>query len=192
MNIVITGLCGFVGSELALHLRRRFAGARIAGLDNFSRPGSETTRPRLKAAGVAVKHGDVRSRSDLDALGAADCVIDAAANPSVLAGVDGRTSSRQAVEHNLVGTLNVLEFCRERGAGLVLLSTSRVYGVNALNALPLVAGDRAFAPDPSGAWLAGASPAGVTEDFSTAAPLSLYGATKAGIRGDCRRVRRHV
>src|SRR5262245_26528931 len=178
MNIVITGLCGFVGSELALQLRQRFAGAHVTGLDNFSRPGSETTRPRLKEAGVTVKHGDVRSRSDLDALDAADWVIDAAANPSVLAGVDGRTSSRQAVEHNLVGTLNVREFCRERRAGLVLLSTSRVYSVSALNTLPLVAGDRAFTPDPSGAWPAGASPAGVSEDFSTAPPLSLYGATK--------------
>src|SRR5262245_22536130 len=177
MNIVITGVCGFVGSELALQLRQRLASARIAGIDNFSRPGSETARPRLKAAGVTVKHGDVRSRSDLDALGDADWVIDAAANPSVLAGVDGRSSSRQVVEHNLAGTLNVLEFCRERRAGLVLLSTSRVYSVNALNALPLVTGDRAFAPDPSAAWPTGASPAGVSEDFSTASPLSLYGAT---------------
>src|SRR5262245_31023715 len=123
MNIVITGLCGFVGSELALQLRQRIAGARIAGIDNFSRPGSETTRPRLKAADVSVKHGDVRSRSDLDALGDADWVIDAAANPSVLAGVDGRSSSRQVVEHNLGGTLNVLEFCRERRAGLDRKST---------------------------------------------------------------------
>ena len=178
MNIVIAGLCGFVGSELALQLRQRFAGAHIAGIDNFSRPGSETTRPRLKAAGVTVKHGDARVRSDLDALGAADWVIDAAANPSVLAGVDGRTSSRQVVEHNLGGTLNVLEFCKERGAGFVLLSTSRVYSVDALNAVPLVAGDRAFAPDSSGAWPDGASPAGVSETFSTAPPLSLYGATK--------------
>src|SRR5262249_41682900 len=178
MNIVITGLCGFVGSELALELRQRFADARIAGIDNFSRPGSETTRPRLKAAGVSVRHGDVRSRSDLDALGDADWVIDSAANPSVLAGVDGRTSSRQVVEPNLGGTLNVLECGREGGAGLVLLSTSRVYSVEALNDLPLAAGERAFAPDPSRAWPHGASPAGVSEDFSTAPPLSLYGATK--------------
>jgi len=178
MNIVITGSCGFLGSELALQLRQRFADARIAGVDNFSRLGSETTRPRLKAAGVTVRHGDVRSRSDLDALGDADWVIDSAANPSVLAGVDGRTSSRQVVEHNLGGTLNVLEFCRERGAGLVLLSTSRVYSVEALNDLPLEAGDRAFTPDPLGAWPYGASPAGVSEDFSTSSPVSLYGATK--------------
>ena len=137
MRIVITGVCGFVGSELALSLRRRFQDAHLSGIDNFSRPGSETTRPRLKAAGIAVKHGDVRCASDLDAAGDADWVIDAAANPSVLAGVDGRTSSRQIVEHNLSGTLNVLEFCKQRGAGLVLLSTSRVYSVKALGRLPL-------------------------------------------------------
>jgi CDP-paratose 2-epimerase len=179
MRIVITGICGFVGGALALQLRERFAGAVVAGIDNLSRPGSETTRPRLAAAGITVKHGDVRLASDVDALGAADWLIDAAANPSVLAGVDGRTSSRQLVEHNLGGTMNVLEFCKARGAGLILLSTSRVYSIKALNALPLVVRDDAFAPDESGAWPVGASPAGLTEHFSTAGPISLYGATKA-------------
>lgn len=178
MKILITGICGFVGSELALQMRHRFSGAHIAGIDNFSRPGSETTRPSLRAAGVAVKHGDIRCRSDLDALGAADWVIDAAANPSVLAGFDGRTSSRQAVEHNVAGTLNVLEFCKEHNAGLVLLSTSRMYSIKALNALPLVVRGEAFGPDPSGAWPPGASPAGLAEDFSTTPPVSLYGAAK--------------
>jgi len=50
---------------------------------------------------------------------AVDWVIDAAANPSVLAGVDGRTSSRQLVEHNLGGTVNLLEFCKAHRAGFV-------------------------------------------------------------------------
>jgi CDP-paratose 2-epimerase len=104
-------------------------------------------------------------------------VIDAAANPSVLAGIDGRTSSRQLVEHNLLGTLNVLEFCKQRGAGLVLLSTSRVFSVEALASLPLTTADSAFVPT-AGDWPAGASPAGITETFSTRAPISLYGATK--------------
>lgn len=178
MRIVITGICGFVGSELALRLRGRFPEAQLAGIDNFSRPGSETTRPRLKAAAVAVRHGDIRCAGDLDAVGHADWLIDAAANPSVLAGVDGRTSSRQIVEHNLSGTLNVLEFCKQRGAGLVLLSTSRVYSVKALSRLPLVVENLAFAPDRSAPWPAGASPAGLAEPFSTEAPISLYGATK--------------
>jgi CDP-paratose 2-epimerase len=178
MRIAVTGICGFVGSELALRLRQRFPDAQIAGIDNFSRPGSETTRPRLKAAGVTVKYGDVRCAGDLDALGDADWTIDAAANPSVLAGVDGRTSSRQIVEHNLSGTLNVLEFCKQRGAGLVLLSTSRVYSVKALSRLPLLVEHAAFVPDESAAWPSGASPAGLSEGFSTEAPISLYGATK--------------
>jgi len=178
MRIVVTGICGFVGSAIARGLADRFAGAQIAGVDNFSRPGSETNRPRLRAAGIAAMHGDIRCASDLDALGDADWVIDAAALPSVLAGVDGRTNSRQLVEHNLAGTINVLEFCKARGAGLVMLSTSRVYSIASLNALPLVVRDGAFAPDVGRVWPLGSSPAGVAEGFSTTPPISLYGATK--------------
>jgi CDP-paratose 2-epimerase len=178
MRILITGACGFVGSEIALQLALRLPNARLVGIDNLSRSGSETNRPRLQAAGVPVIHGDVRSLSDLESIGAADWVIDAAANPSVLAGVDGRTTSRQLVEHNLIGTLNTLEYCKTRSAGLVLLSTSRVYSIRALTALPLAVRDRAFGPDTDSEWPAGASPAGISESFSTAGPVSLYGATK--------------
>ena len=178
MRIVVTGICGFVGSEVALALADRWPGSHLSGIDNFSRPGSETSRSRLKAAGISVRHGDVRCASDVDALGDADWLIDAAAQPSVLAGVDGRTNSRQLVEHNLAGTLNVLEFCRARNAGLILLSTSRVYNVEALRALPLIVRGHAFAPDDRTVWPTGASPAGIAEPFSTAAPVSLYGATK--------------
>ena len=192
MKIAITGICGFVGSELALQLARRFSGAQIAGIDNFSRPGSETTRPRLKAAGVVVKHGDVRCPSDLDALGAADWVIDAAANPSVLVGVDGRTSSRQAVEHNLVGTLNVLEFCKAQGAGLVLLSTSRVYSVKALNALPLVVRDGAFTPDTSANWPHGAAPSRLDRGVLNRRPGLAVWRHEGRVRSDGHRIRGRV
>jgi CDP-paratose 2-epimerase len=178
MKIVITGICGFVGSELALQLQRRFTAARVVGIDNLSRPGSEQTRPRLASAGIDVRHGDIRCAADLEAVGEADWVIDAAAQPSVLAGVNGHTSSRQAVDTNLLGTINVLEFCKARSAGVVVLSSSRVYSVDALNGLPLMARDDGFVPDPLGAWPAGATAAGITEDFSTRGPVSLYGATK--------------
>jgi CDP-paratose 2-epimerase len=177
-TIAITGICGFVASELALQLRERFDDAVITGIDNFSRPGSETTRPRLVAAGITVHHGDVRCASDVDALGDADWLIDAAAHPSVLAGVDGRSTSRQVIEHNLGGTVNVLEYCKARGAGVVLLSSSRVHSIAALRALPLITAGDAFAPDPSAPWPPGASPAGLSEEFPTSGPISLYGATK--------------
>ena len=177
MRILITGVCGFAGSRIALGLRRRIVDADISGIDNLIRPGSHTSRPVLAAADVRVRHGDLRCASDLETLGDCDWVIDAAANPSVLAGVDGRTSSRQLIDHNLLGTINVLEFCRQRGAGLVLLSTSRVYSIAALAALPLGTSADAFVPA-AGRWPDGASARGITEAFSTAAPISLYGASK--------------
>jgi len=178
MNIVITGICGFVGSELAMELRARFAAARLSGVDNLSRRGSEGTRPALERAGIVVRHGDIRCWSDVEALGDADWVIDAAANPSVLAGVDGRSSGRQVVEHNLLGTVNLLEYCARRRAGFVLLSTSRVYSVAALQDLPLAVSSDAFAPRAGSSWPSGAGPGGLAEAFSTSGPLSLYGATK--------------
>jgi CDP-paratose 2-epimerase len=182
MRIVITGICGFVGSSLALALVERLTGVEIIGIDSLIRPGSELNRQRLKSAGVTVRHGDIRAASDFEALPTADWIIDAAANASVLAGVDGRTSSRQLVEHNLVGTINVLEYARRAGAGLALLSTSRVYSIPALVAVPLRVEDDAFVfdatTDSNAAAPTGCSSAGVAENFSTAAPISLYGASK--------------
>jgi len=178
MRILITGACGFVGSTLAKALLESRPGLQVVGLDNFIRPGSETNRATLKAMGVKLFHGDIRSASDLESLPAVDWVIDAAANPSVLAGIDGKTSSRQLVEHNLGGTVNMLEFCKAHRAGFVLLSTSRVYSIPPLAALPVIAQNGAFHPDSSRPLPPGVSVAGVSEAFSTAAPVSLYGATK--------------
>ena len=121
---------------------------------------------------------DLRCASDLETWPDVDVVIDAAANPSVLAGIDGVTSSRQLVEHNLLGTINVLEYCRRRRAAFILLSTSRVYSIQPLAALPVrVVGD-AFVPDEGRELPPGVTAAGVSERFATSAPISLYGATK--------------
>lgn len=177
MRILISGVCGFVGSTLARALAEA-GGHELVGFDNFIRPGSETNRADLKRRGVKLFHGDLRAASDLETLPPVDWVIDAAANPSVLAGVDGRTSTRQLVEHNLGGTVNLLEYCKQHRAGFVLLSTSRVYAIAPLASLPVSARDGAFAPTPGAGLPPGVSAAGVDETFSTAAPISLYGATK--------------
>ncbi len=178
MNILITGICGFVGSSLARALQHRLENAAIFGVDNFSRAGSETNRMRLTRAGVRLFHGDLRMASDLESLPDADWVIDAAANPSVLAGVDGRSTSRQLVEHNLWSVVNTLEYCRRCGAGLILLSSSRVYSIEPLAALPVRVHDEAFHLDISQALPVGISERGITEQFPVAPPVSLYGATK--------------
>jgi CDP-paratose 2-epimerase len=178
MRILLTGVCGFVGSTLARAFIAEGA-TTVVGIDNLVRPGSETNLRELRRLGVRVLHGDLRAASDLEGLPPVDWVIDAAANPSVLAGVDGRTSSRQLVEHNLGGTINLLEFCRSRNAGFILLSTSRVYAITPLAALRVTAEAGAFRPDPSAPFpCAGVGRDGIAESFPTTAPISLYGATK--------------
>ena len=176
MRILITGICGFVGSTLARGLLA--AGHRVAGFDNYLRPGSETNRDPLQRLGVKVITADLRNATEMAALPASDFVIDAAANASVLAGVDGRTSSRDLVDHNLVGTVNMLEYCKTHKAGFILLSTSRVYSIAPLAALPVVVANNAFRPDPAAKLPTGLTPAGLDEGFATTAPISLYGATK--------------
>ena len=178
MNLLITGICGFVGSSLAREVQARVEGVEVFGVDNLIRPGAHLNRRDLLARGVRVWHGDVRMQSDWETLPAADWLIDAAANPSVLAGVDGQTSSRQLIEHNLAGTINALEYCKRHGCGLILLSTSRVYSVAALAALPMREGEDRFDLDPGRPLVPGVSAAGLSEEFPTDPPLSLYGSTK--------------
>lgn len=178
MKLLITGACGFVGSTLARALLDTGRPYEILGLDNFIRPGSEENREELKRRGVKLIHGDIRQASDLDPLPSVDFVIDAAANPSVLAGVDGRTSSRQLVEHNLLGTVNMLEYCKAHRAGFLLLSTSRVYSIAPLAQLPVEVANHAFRPQSDAPFPVGLTAEGLDETFATTAPVSLYGATK--------------
>lgn len=178
MTVLVTGLCGFVGSSLARWFRKHKPSVNVVGFDNFIRPGSETNREPLGSLGVRVETGDVRYPADFEKFSDVDWVIDAAANPSVLAGIDGRTSSRDLVDHNLLGTLNVLEFCKRTRAGLMLLSTSRVYSIQSLREMPLAATNEAFDWNKKSTGTPGASENGIDIDFSTHPPLSLYGATK--------------
>jgi CDP-paratose 2-epimerase len=178
MRLLITGVCGFVGSTVALKLRELRPDAKIFGIDNFCRPGSESNRLRLHAAGVQVSHRDVRCASDIERLPECDWMIDAAANPSVVAGVVGGTSSRQLMEQNLDGSVNLLEYARRTKAGFILLSSNRVYNILALTQIPLNVEDLAFRFDSSQPAPVGVSERGLGEEFSTAPPVSLYGATK--------------
>jgi len=178
MKLLITGICGFVGSSLAQSLLERREGLAVIGIDNLMRPGSEHKRARLQALGVTVLHGDLRMPSDLAELPPVDWVIDAAANPSVLAGIQPGFSSRQLMEHNLASVVNVLEYAKAHRAGILLMSTSRVYSIAALRALPLRAEGDAFCLDSSAGLPPGISACGIGVDFSTRAPVSLYGSTK--------------
>lgn len=179
MRILVTGACGFVGSSLIRLFREHYdqASVEIVGLDNLSRSGTHVNLAKLRSLNVKVVIGDQRLPSDLEALPVCDWVIDAAANASVLAGTNG-SSTRQLVENNLIGTLELLEVCKRWKAGMILLSTSRVYSLQTLCSLPVCVEDRAFRIDTSRPLPVGVSGEGVAECFSNSAPISLYGATK--------------
>ncbi len=177
MKILLTGICGFAGSVIARSLLSQRSGIKLIGFDNLSRKGSETNLEPLRRIGCDIRIGDVRDQALLASLPACEWIIDCAANPSVLAGVDGGTSSRELVDQNLYGTINLLELCKKWNAGFTLLSTSRVYSIAAMAALPIVKSPTRFEIKPE-ALGHGWSAAGITEAFSTTPPISLYGSTK--------------
>ena len=176
MKILITGISGFAGTSIAKTLLQSHSNFEVVGLDNFSRKGSELNIPELTKIGIDLARGDIRAQSDIDDLPKVDWVIDCAANPSVLAGLDGNSSSRQLLEHNLIGTINLLEYCKKHKAGLILLSTSRVYSALELANLPVESLNNRF--EVKNANAPGFSELGISEEFPTSAPISLYGSSK--------------
>lgn len=177
MKILVTGACGFVGSCLIRGLLSSGSVHEIWGLDNFLREGSRANLPILQKLGVKFVQGDIRHPADLAKIPKVDWVLDCAAEPSVLAGVGGAMSSFDLLDHNLIGTLRLLEFCKQHQAGFVLISTSRVYSIPPLASLPVqsIRGayqPQSFPPD------SGLTQEGISEKFSTTPPCSLYGTSK--------------
>lgn len=176
MRFLVTGGAGFVGSRIASSFAREHPGAEVFAFDNLRRRGSETNLGRLAAAGVRFVHGDVRVRSDLDQVaGPVDVVVDASAEASVLAGLDG--SPAYVLETNLLGTINLLDWSRGRAGAFLFLSTSRVYSMHPLRDLALVETDTRYelAAEQS---VPGAGPLGISEDFPTDTARSFYGSSK--------------
>lgn len=175
MRVLVTGGAGFIGSSLGVALASRHPDWELIAFDNLSRRGSELTLPRLKAAGVRFVHGDIREVRDLLALDPIDALIECSAEPSVIAGLDGRTD--YLIQTNLLGAYNALELARRDKAQFVFLSTSRVYPVAALNEIALVEEDTRFELAQN-QTLPGVSRAGIDEAFPLTGARTLYGATK--------------
>lgn len=191
MRVLITGVCGFVGSSLARIISDSHPNWDLFGCDNFLRSGSRSNRTPLEKIGVHVFETDLQNDAFSQSIPASDWVIDCAANPSVLAGTEMtsfgmQSSSRIAMENNLWGTVNLLEYCKEHTAGLIMVSTSRVYSAKELAGIPCRVEAKRFEPNwkvamsaTSGSELpVGLSHRGISERFSTEPPLSLYGSSK--------------
>ena len=174
-KILITGGAGFVGSNLAVSLKRDQENISVTALDNLKRRGSELAIARLAKHGITYCHGDIRNPEDLVQAGDFDLLIECSAEPSVHAGY--HSSPAYLINTNLTGTAHCLERARTYSADVIFLSTSRVYPIQSLRDLPLEEGGKRLqiAENCSGVGWSGS---GISEDFPLHGSRSLYGATK--------------
>lgn len=156
MKVLVTGVAGFIGNELALQLLQR--GDEVLGIDNMSDYYEvQLKKDRLHRLeglpGFEFKKIDM---SDKESFAKAyqnfkpDRVASMAAQPGVRYSLE---HPDKYIQSNIVGFMNLLELCRHEGTEhLVYASSSSVYGGNTL--MPF------------------------SEHHSTEHPVSLYAATK--------------
>src|SRR5262249_58572329 len=80
----------------------------------------------------------------------------ASTEPSVHAGYDG--DPNYLIHTNLIGAANCLEHVRRYDAGLIFLSSSRVYPIAPLRALPLVQTETRFVLSPTAGFVPRVAP----------------------------------
>jgi len=175
LKILITGGAGFVGSSLALQLKKRYSDIEIIAFDNLKRRGSELNLADLAKNGIPFIHGDIRNAEDLDAVGSFDVLIEASAEPSVMAGLDSNPT--YVINNNLYGSINCFNICLRNQAKLIFLSTSRVYPIEKIERANFIERETRFDFDGQQAQ-AGLSENGISEQLSLDGARSFYGTTK--------------
>lgn len=174
-NLLITGGCGFVGSNLAILFKQKYNNYNIVAFDNLKRRGSELNISRLKENNINFIHGDVRNKEDFEQIKDIDCIIEASAEPSVLSGID--SPNDYLINTNLLGTINCLNFAVKNKSDFVFLSTSRVYPIKQIENVNFIEEENRFSFS-NKQTMVGVSSGGITEKFSLNGARSLYGATK--------------
>lgn len=133
MRILITGGAGFLGTNIAVAAREK--GHKVVVFDNFVRKGSDRNARLLKDKfDCEIIHGEVRLEQDWKDLPEVDAVVHLAGQPGIPKSLE---NPRLDFSVNAVGTLNALEFAKERGISLVYASTNKVYS-DAINEIPLM------------------------------------------------------
>jgi CDP-paratose 2-epimerase len=175
MRILITGGAGFVGSTLAISLRENHPQWTITAFDNLKRRGSELNLREFTRLGIGFIHGDIRNTEDLASLPPFDVLVEASAEPSVLAGLDSDPS--YVISNNLFGSVNCFNACLRNKAQLIFLSTSRVYPIAHIENAQWTEEDTRFS-FATHQTVSGISEKGISEQLNLSGARSFYGTTK--------------
>ena len=165
MKILITGGCGFVGSNIAIYLKKKYKNAQISSVDNLIRKGSKLNRNRLNRFKIKNYNLNIEQYSKLKNLPKFNLVIDCCAEPAIEA---SKKEPNRVFHTNLIGTFNVLKKCIKDKANIIFLSSSRVYSIDNLN--DLIKSKKILKPLKIKKI--------INEKFSTNSASSLYGFTK--------------
>ncbi len=165
MKILITGGCGFVGSNIAIFLKKKLKNSLIYSLDNLYRKGSKVNAQRLKGKGIKNFKIDIANYNQIIRLKKFDLIIDCCAEPAIEA---SSKDPERVFKTNLIGTFNILRKCAKDKTNIIFLSSSRVYSIqslrNLVNSLNLVKPLK--------------NNKKINENFETELPSSLYGFSK--------------
>ena len=132
MKILITGGCGFVGSNLAIYLKKKLNNSEIYSLDNLFRNGSQINKGRLKNFKIINYKINIQDYKKISKLPKFDLIIDCCAEPAIE--ISNKDPDR-VIGTNLIGTFNILKKCTADKSKIIFLSTSRVYSIESLRKL---------------------------------------------------------
>lgn len=129
MKLLITGGCGFLGSNLASDALAR--GDELIIFDSLYRNGSRENLAWLQKQGIfTFEHGDIRNPNDITRIVTKhlpDAVFHLAGQVAMTTSI---ANPRMDFETNALGTFNLLEAIRQHApnAAVIYSSTNKVYG----------------------------------------------------------------
>ena len=141
-TILVTGVAGFIGANLAKRLLQKFADVQVVGIDNMNdyydvSLKEERLKELLSYPSFTFVKGDISNKSTVNQLFSVHhphIVVNLAAQAGVRYSI---TNPDAYIASNLIGFYNILEACRHSYDGgktgvehLVYASSSSVYGNN--------------------------------------------------------------
>lgn len=130
-RIVVTGGCGFIGSNFVHHVVNNCPGVHVTVLDKLTYAGNPENIARLPSDRVELVVGDVCDAALVDRLVSdTDAVVHYAAESH---NDNSITDPSPFLETNVRGTYTLIEACRRHGVRYHHVSTDEVYGDLALD-----------------------------------------------------------
>jgi len=163
MKILVTGGCGFVGSNICLKLKKE--NHKVYSLDNLSRKSSKLNYLELKKNKITNFNRDISKRNSLENLPRFDIIIDCCAEAAVEV---SKKDIDRVIYTNIIGTFNILKRIKKDNSKLIFISSSRVNSITQILKLSKKKNLKQKLMIKKK----------INEQFQTSRPKSIYGFTK--------------